>query len=97
MLEASKALSDQSDSALTKPTQPLPVLRNDEIGELIGAFNRLLEILQQREASLRDSESRWKFATEGSGDGVWDWNLETQSVKRNERWAIMLGYTYEEM
>ena len=36
--------------------------------------------LRQRlaiEQSLQASEERWKFALEGAGEGVWDWNLQT--------------------
>ena len=49
------------------------------------------------EDALREREEQLRFVLEGSELGFWDWNLETQSVKRNERWAIMLGYTYEEI
>ena len=94
MLAASRVLNSRTDSP--QPAQPLPVLRNDEIGELIGAFNQLLQILQQREASLRDSESRWKFAIEGSGDGVWDWNPETGASRYSPRWKAMLGYAEDD-
>jgi diguanylate cyclase (GGDEF)-like protein/PAS domain S-box-containing protein len=37
--------------------QPLPVTRQDEIGQLVGGFNQLLEKYQQREATLRASEA----------------------------------------
>jgi PAS domain S-box-containing protein len=39
-----KTLATRSDTS-----QPLPIARHDEIGELIGGFNRLLETLGQRE------------------------------------------------
>lgn len=49
---------------------------------------------QQRktETSLLVSEERWKFALEGAGDGVWDWNLQTNQVFRSQRWKELYGF-----
>ena len=33
-----------------------------------------------------------KLALEGAEDGIWDWDLVTQHIVFNERWAAMLGY-----
>jgi two-component system, cell cycle sensor histidine kinase and response regulator CckA len=44
------------------------------------------------EQALAESEKRWKFAIEGSGDGVWDWNIQTDEAKYSPRWKQMLGY-----
>ena len=49
------------------------------------------------EQSLKLSEDRWKFSLEGSGDGVWDWNLETGEVFRSPRWHQMYGYSPNEI
>ena len=53
MLTASRALSSLAIG--DQPIQALPVTSQDEIGELIGGFNRLLEMLRKREEALRDS------------------------------------------
>jgi PAS domain S-box-containing protein len=42
--------------------------------------------------SLRSSEERWAFALEGSGVGVWDWDVQTNTVKFSQQWKEMLGY-----
>lgn len=44
------------------------------------------------ELDLRKSEERWKFALEGAGDGVWDWNIPTGEVIYSSRLKEMLGY-----
>jgi signal transduction histidine kinase/HPt (histidine-containing phosphotransfer) domain-containing protein/ActR/RegA family two-component response regulator len=41
-------------SASSRPGDLLPVARNDEIGRLIGGFNRLLNTLWEREVALRE-------------------------------------------
>lgn len=41
---------------------------------------------------LQESEFRWKFAIEGAGDGVWDWNIQTNKSVYSKRWKEMLGY-----
>ena len=46
---------------------------------------------------LKDSEYRWKFAVEGSGDGLWDWDVPTSTVFFSKRWKEMLGYSVNEI
>ncbi|MDP2025621.1 EAL domain-containing protein [Sulfuriferula sp.] len=58
----------------------------------LAAISRNREITDQ----LRDSEERWKFALEGSGDGMWDWNPQTDEALYSKRWKEMLGYTEDE-
>jgi PAS domain S-box-containing protein len=90
MSDTVKTLAIMSNS--NQPPQPLPITRQDEIGDLIAGFNRLLKTLGEREEALRESEFHWKFAIEGSGDGVWDWNIETNQATYSKRWKEILGY-----
>lgn len=43
--------------------------------------------------ALRESEERWKLALEGAGDGVWDWNVQLDTVVFSPRYKEMAGYT----
>jgi PAS domain S-box-containing protein len=45
------------------------------------------------EEALRESEYRWKFAVHGSGDGVWDWDIQTDEAMYSSRWKDMLGFS----
>ena len=58
--------------------------------------NDLEEVIQARTADLKISEERWKFALEGAGDGVWDWNPQTDVAMFSERWKAMLGFAAHE-
>ncbi|MDD5240105.1 MAG: PAS domain-containing protein [Sulfuricella sp.] len=59
----------------------------------------ITDITEQQRArrALQESESRWKFALEGAGDGVWDWNIQTGEVLFSRRWKEMLGYAENEI
>lgn len=55
MLTASRALS--TFTADDRSIPPLPATSQDEIGELFGGFNNLLEALKEREDTLKESEA----------------------------------------
>ncbi len=46
---------------------------------------------------LRESEERWKFALEGAGDGVWDWDVQSDTVIFSPRYKEIAGYTDEDI
>jgi len=58
------------------------------LGKLMaGRYQR-----KRTEEALRESEERWQFALEGSGDGVWDRDITTGRVFYSDQWKSMLGY-----
>ena len=60
MLATLQLLTTWSDTG--NPAQPLPITRQDEVGQLIGGFNRLLETLAKRELALEDSDKSLRSA-----------------------------------
>ncbi|NEX60602.1 CHASE domain-containing protein [Noviherbaspirillum galbum] len=64
---------------------------------LASGRQRALTLANAMTRQLRESEFRWKFALEGAGDGVWDWNVQTNEVIYSERWKAMLGYREAEI
>jgi diguanylate cyclase (GGDEF)-like protein/PAS domain S-box-containing protein len=51
---------------------------------------------KQDEEALRESEERWKFALEGSEAGVFDWDLQGDSIDYSEQWERTLGFSKDE-
>jgi len=56
-----------------------------------------IEERKRTEEALRESELRWQFALEGPGDGVWDWNVQTNILYYSPQWKRMLGYEADEV
>ncbi|MBX7242138.1 MAG: PAS domain S-box protein [Bacteroidia bacterium] len=47
--------------------------------------------------ALFDSQQRLQLALDAGQLGIWDWNIETNAVVYNPRWAEMLGYQPHEV
>ena len=65
--------------------------RSDAVINYVGTYTDITE-RKQAEAALSESEFRWKFAIEGAGDGLWDWNIQTGNAFYSSRYKEMFGY-----
>jgi diguanylate cyclase (GGDEF)-like protein/PAS domain S-box-containing protein len=75
------------------------IVGNDEISSaanefdvMVSRLNQNLALIHQSKNDLHESEQRWHYALEGSGDGVWDWNIASGDVLYSARLISMLGY-----
>ncbi|OUC11754.1 MAG: hypothetical protein B0A82_26560 [Alkalinema sp. CACIAM 70d] len=61
-------------------------------GQVVGFIGSVTDISDRKQ-----SEERLQLALEGSGDGLWDWNLLTDEMYFSPRWLQMLGYAVDEL
>ncbi|MDQ1267126.1 MAG: hypothetical protein QG635_2280 [Bacteroidota bacterium] len=73
-------------------------LKGDD-GSVVGFQGVIRDLSEQIESehALLQSEERWKFALEGSGDGLWDYDIVNNKIYRSQRWKEILGYSDEEI
>jgi len=78
-------------------------LLKDRLMRLGQAVSHALEQKQLRmakkntEQALKESEDRWQFALEGCGDGVWDWNIQTNDIFYSKQWKQIIGFGENEI
>ena len=58
---------------------------------------RAINLATAMTEQLRESEFRWKYALEGAGDGVWDWDRAADAATYSKQWKRMLGYAEHEL
>jgi PAS domain S-box-containing protein len=70
------------------------------ISLLIGAFifslqnvkRNAIHLAEQKTAELKANEELWKYALQGAGDSVWDWDIVTGHFKFTDQIINILGY-----
>jgi PAS domain S-box-containing protein len=88
------------------------LLKEKEIEKVIWENEYLLQTREKQEgldlavisaekhlvkSELNESKKRLELALDAGQLGIWDWNIETNAVIFNKRWAEMLGYELSEI
>lgn len=68
LVDASAAMRHMTEGQI--PLKSLPVARNDEVGQLIGNFNLLIEDRHRYETALAESEQRLRSLVESAPDAI---------------------------
>nr|WP_294942205.1 PAS domain S-box protein [uncultured Mucilaginibacter sp.] len=82
----------------TKPGNIIWVVLNVSIvlgqgGEPLYFVSQIKDITEQKKAeeALRQSERRWVFASEGTGGGLWDWDIKNSTIYHSQQCMRMIG------
>jgi PAS domain S-box-containing protein len=75
------------------------VAERDARGQAIRLRGYVMDETRQHEAALalRHAKEQLQFAIQGSGVGLWDWEVQTGRILFNSRWAEIVGYSLEEV
>ena len=70
-----------------------------EVRELFYTFARMAEkinmqirSLEKANAILAQKEERWQLALQGNKDGIWDWDVATDSMFHSDRYRELFGF-----
>lgn len=74
---------------------------NQRLREKAEALENELKSTREQErdtrSMLRQSEDRFRVAVRGANDGLWEWDLATDTFSPSPRWKAMLGYAAEDL
>ncbi|RWY55890.1 sensor histidine kinase [Mucilaginibacter gilvus] len=73
-------------------------LVRDEDDDPLYFVSQIKDITERRKAeqALRESERRWAFASEGSGGGLWDWDIKNGTIYHSQQCLRMIGMENED-
>ena len=72
---------------------PLPVISQDEVGQLAVGFNRLIETWSQREKALEEIQENLAITLGAIGDGVIATDVDGRVVRMNRTAERLTGWT----
>ena len=93
-IEYRVVLDDGAEKWIHQTSNPAPAEDGHDV-----RIGWMLDITARKraEAALRENSELWKRALESSGDGVWDWHLDTGVEEFSPRCKALYGYSDEDL
>lgn len=82
------------DGSKSRIVTSIASVKFDEFKNPIKVTGLIQDITEKSilQKEIEDEKNRFFLAIEGSKDGLWDWNIETNELFFSERFEVMLGY-----
>ena len=83
------------DGSSSKIISSIATVEFDEAKKPLKVTGFIQDITERSklQKALETEKNRFALAVEGSKDGLWDWDLQTNELLFGERFEVMLGYT----
>jgi diguanylate cyclase (GGDEF)-like protein/PAS domain S-box-containing protein len=72
-------------------------LGEDEVGQVVDSFNQMLEMIEREDASLRESEEKFRLISESSRVGIFQLDRGGKCVYANEEMSKITGLSSEQL
>ena len=89
--------SIENNSSNVESIKKLDEKSSYEFEVLSQKFNEMTQRVLEHQDTLKKSKLTWEFALEGTGDGLWDWDIISNKVYFSKQWKKMIGYEENEL
>src|SRR5690606_35496853 len=72
-------------------------LGNDEVGQDVDSFNQMLEMIEREDASLRESEEKFRLISESSKVGIFQLDRSGKCIYANSEMSAITGLSGEQL
>lgn len=84
--KTARVIADQDDYSIRAEK-----FNNDEVGDVVDAFNNMLDVIQREDVSLRESEEKFRLISESSKVGIFQLDTHGEFVYANEELSAITG------